>query len=133
MRIGTSVLPLLFLACSSAPGSPCMTVQNQIDGTGCHLKVPEPYNSGYADFSVVLSFRVGARNAPVDLLIVRNPAQIAKGEILRCVKGWLFSSSIGSETLFASFRWEHNKGWSSLRISGPDSGLICDVKLAGRG
>lgn len=132
MRISISLLLVLLVCCSSAPRSPSTPTQNQVDLSRCRFRVSEPYNSGYADFSLIFSFRLSSSGAPSDLKIFVNLPRIPEEEIRQCVKSWRFPSSNDSGPLLASFRWEHNRGWIVLRITDSSSEILWDVELTGR-
>lgn len=133
MKISISVaLLFLPLLCSCSLQLPELSSQDQFKLDKCHFRVPEPYYSGYADFNLLFSFKVDVARRPVNLMILSNLARIAESEIRDCVSDWRVPEDVNSDFLLASFRWDHNQGWTILRITDAHSVVVLEAELAGR-
>lgn len=105
--------------------------QPAIDVSACGLAVPEPFRNGYADFTLVVLFRVTQEGGATEIRTLRNPAGIEKDEIEACLSNWWLPALPAAEDGVAKFRWEHNPGWVAVSVVWDN--LTYEVPLGGRG
>ena len=100
----------------------------------CGFELPEWAMRGNLSSSLIVEFYTDEAGAPEEITVLRSLGAdsqlVADGEIRSCLASWSLPHVPKGTRTVAIWRWDHGKGWTSLRVS-PDQGTPVSLRVSG--
>ena len=83
---------------------------------------------GNATFSIIYEFNLGEDFHPKDINLISGEEQLDNADAARvCLSKWTLSGFLPNRKYHLALRWEHNKGYTMLSVTGDEMSL--SIKL----
>jgi hypothetical protein len=84
---------------------------------------------GHATFSIVYKFYLGEDYHPKDIDLILGEEQLDNADAAReCLAKWTLSGFLPNKKYRLVLSWEHNKGYTTLTITGDEMSLSIRLK-----
>ncbi|MFN6964330.1 MAG: hypothetical protein ACK4S4_11260 [Pyrinomonadaceae bacterium] len=113
MRALPFLLMILVLSVAAAQAQPA---ERSVQASFCELMPTEAARESRTGFTAIFRFRMVTAETPSAASRMRGD-QLSTDDVSRCIRTWKFTNFSAGDLFLASFRWDHQTGWTELRLS----------------